>query len=107
MVLPSEPGIVFVEPSDCRVSQSGISVIRSRGMLTTVALDRSPATWNSSVVSACPVTLSRLPYASLPSPVRTSLPMTRMLAGPSPRTVALPTSPMSTVSMFPPRRSHQ
>ncbi|CAM5573944.1 hypothetical protein SVIOM74S_02331 [Streptomyces violarus] len=51
---PEEPGMTFVLPSSCVVGQSGTSTIRSRGMLSAVALERSLATCSRIVVSACP-----------------------------------------------------
>ncbi len=51
---PRWPGTIFSEPSSSFVGQSGMSTIRSRGMLSAVALDRSSATCSRIVVSACP-----------------------------------------------------
>jgi hypothetical protein len=57
----------------------------SRGMLTPIALCRSPEMWNRIVVSLCPVPLAvsaALPKP-LPWPVRVSVPITRMFTGSS------------------------
>ncbi len=51
---PCWPGMIFFEPSSCVVGQSGMFTIRSRGMLSAVALERSSATCSRIVVSACP-----------------------------------------------------
>lgn len=48
------PRMIFSEPSGCVVLQSGMSVIRSRGMLSAVALVRSSETWKRMLVSAWP-----------------------------------------------------
>ncbi len=48
------PGMVFSEPSSCLAVHSGMSVMRSRGMLIAVALVRSSETWNRMFVSAWP-----------------------------------------------------
>ncbi|MEY9488210.1 hypothetical protein RKD26_004004 [Streptomyces calvus] len=75
---PDSPGITFSLPSSCCVGQSGMSTIRSRGMLSAVALERSLETCSRIVVSACPA-LPVSPYPSLPEPVRLSVPISRML----------------------------
>ncbi|CAM5726968.1 hypothetical protein STENM223S_02246 [Streptomyces tendae] len=51
---PVEPGMTFSLPSSCWVGQSGMSTIRSRGMLNAVALERSLETCSRIVVSAWP-----------------------------------------------------
>ncbi|MGX1120145.1 hypothetical protein RKD37_005508 [Streptomyces ambofaciens] len=51
---PEVPGMTFFVPSSCVVSQSGMSTIRSRGMLSAVALERSSETCSRMLVSACP-----------------------------------------------------
>ncbi len=48
------PGMTFCVPSSCVVGQSGTSTIRSRGMLSAVAFERSLETCSRIVVSACP-----------------------------------------------------
>ncbi len=48
------PGMTFCDPSSCVVGQSGMSTIRSRGMLSAVAFERSLETCSRIVVSAWP-----------------------------------------------------
>lgn len=50
----SVPGMILVLPSGCLVSQSGMSVIRSRGMESAVAFVRSLETCSRKLVSAWP-----------------------------------------------------
>ncbi len=51
---PVDPAMTSLDPSSCVVGQSGMSTIRSRGMLSAVAFDRSLETCSRIVVSAWP-----------------------------------------------------
>lgn len=98
----SEGSMTFSVPSSCFDLHSGMSTIRSRGMLIAVAFVRSLETCSRMFVSACP-TLFLSPYPSLPDPVRLSVPMMRMLKASSLLKPSLAEPPTSSVWTLPSR----